>query len=110
MPTTPTRYDKMIYNRCGRAGLKLPAISLGLSHNFGFDKSADSTRAKRMGPDYVDIFYSHRFDPETPLEETMARSITRFAKARPSMSAFPPRIPTIRRKRSPFSSGLGRPA
>src|SRR5271154_6477650 len=150
MPTTPspTRYDKMIYNRSGRSGLKLPAISLGLWHNFGFDKSADSMRAisgqafdlgvthfdlannygpppgsaelafgdilrgdfrsfrdelvistkagynmwpgpygewgsrksllasldqslKRMGLDYVDIFYSHRFDPETPLEETM---------------------------------------
>jgi L-glyceraldehyde 3-phosphate reductase len=150
MPYTPspTRYDKMIYNRSGRSGLKLPAISLGLWHNFGFDKSANSTRAicqrafdlgithfdlannygpppgsaelafgdilrgdfrgfrdelvistkagynmwpgpygewgsrksllasldqslKRMGLDYVDIFYSHRFDPETPLEETM---------------------------------------
>jgi L-glyceraldehyde 3-phosphate reductase len=150
MPYTPspTRYDTMIYNRCGRSGLKLPAISLGLWHNFGFDKSADSMRAicqrafdlgvthfdlannygpppgsaelafgdilrgdfrgfrdelvfstkagylmwpgpygewgsrkyvlasldqslKRMGVDYVDIFYSHRFDPETPLEETM---------------------------------------
>jgi L-glyceraldehyde 3-phosphate reductase len=150
MPYTPspTRYDKMIYNRTGRSGLKLPAISLGLWHNFGFDKSADSMRAicqrafdlgvthfdlannygpppgsaelafgdilrgdfgglrdelvistkagylmwpgpygewgsrkyvlasldqslKRMGLDYVDIFYSHRFDPETPLEETM---------------------------------------
>jgi L-glyceraldehyde 3-phosphate reductase len=150
MPYTPspTRYDTMIYNRCGRSGLKLPAISLGLWHNFGFDKSADSMRAiccrafdlgvthfdlannygpppgsaelafgdilrgdfrsfrdelvistkagynmwpgpygewgsrksllasldqslKRMGLDYVDIFYSHRFDPETPLEETM---------------------------------------
>jgi L-glyceraldehyde 3-phosphate reductase len=150
MPYTPspTRYDKMIYNRCGRSGLKLPAISLGFWHNFGFDKSADSMRAicqrafdlgvthfdlannygpppgsaelafgeilrgdfrgfrdelvistkagylmwpgpygewgsrkyvlasldqslKRMGLDYVDIFYSHRFDPETPLEETM---------------------------------------
>jgi len=150
MPTTPspTRYDKMTYNRCGRSGLKLPAISLGLWHNFGFDKSADSMRAicrqafdlgvthfdlannygpppgsaelafgeilrgdfrgfrdellistkagytmwpgpygewgsrkymlasldqslKRLGLEYVDIFYSHRFDPETPLEETM---------------------------------------
>ena len=150
MAYTPssTRYDKMIYNRCGKSGLKLPAISLGLWHNFGFDKSPDSMRAicrqafdlgvthfdlannygpppgsaeinfgevlrtdfrgfrdelvistkagydmwpgpygewggrkylrasldqslKRMGVDYVDIFYSHRFDPETPLEETM---------------------------------------
>ena len=141
------RYEKMIYNRCGRSGLKLPAISLGLWHNFGNDTphktkqaivrrafdlgithfdlannygpppgSAEtafgeimrsdfaayrdemiiSTKAgyemwagpygewgsrkyvlasldqslKRMGLDYVDIFYSHRFDPETPLEET----------------------------------------
>jgi L-glyceraldehyde 3-phosphate reductase len=150
MPYTPspTRYDSMLYNRCGRSGLKLPAISLGLWHNFGFDKSPDSMRAicrrafdlgvthfdlannygpppgsaeinfgeilrtdfrgcrdelvistkagydmwpgpygewgsrkyllasldqslKRMGLDYVDIFYSHRFDAETPLEETM---------------------------------------
>jgi L-glyceraldehyde 3-phosphate reductase len=145
---SPARYDSMVYNRCGRSGLKLPAISLGLWHNFGFDKSMDSMRAisrrafdlgvthfdlannygpppgsaeiafgdilrgdfgslrdelvistkagydmwpgpngdwgsrkymiasldqslKRMGLDYVDIFYSHRFDPETPREETM---------------------------------------
>jgi L-glyceraldehyde 3-phosphate reductase len=142
------RYDSMLYNRCGRSGLKLPAISLGLWHNFGgvdnfencraiirqaFDAgithfdlannygpppgSAEetfgrilkqdlqsyrdemiiSTKAgyymwegpygewgskkyliasldqslKRLGLHYVDIFYSHRFDPETPLEETM---------------------------------------
>jgi L-glyceraldehyde 3-phosphate reductase len=142
------RYSAMIYNRCGRSGLKLPAISLGLWHNFGDDtphrtkqalvrKAFDlgithfdlannygpppgsaelafgeilrtdfagyrdqmiiSSKAgydmwpgpygewgsrkyllssldqslKRMGLDYVDIFYSHRFDPETPLEETM---------------------------------------
>ncbi len=142
------RYDTMTYNRCGRSGLKLPAVSLGLWHNFGgvdvlengramlrhaFNKgithfdlannygppygSAEenfgklfkqdfrpyrdelviSTKAgydmwpgpygnwgsrkyllssldqslKRMGLDYVDIFYSHRPDPETPLEETM---------------------------------------
>jgi L-glyceraldehyde 3-phosphate reductase len=150
MPYTPAenRYDSMIYNRCGHSGLKLPAISLGLWHNFGDDtphrtkqaivrKAFDlgithfdlannygpppgsaetafgeilrtdfaghrdeliiSTKAgyemwkgpygewgsrkyvlssldqslKRMGLEYVDIFYSHRFDPETPLEETM---------------------------------------
>ena len=142
------RYEKMIYNRCGESGLKLPAISLGLWHNFGdtspysnmkelcftaFDNgithfdlannygpepgSAEinfgrilreelmpyrdeliiSTKAgytmwegpygdwgskkyltaslaaslKRMGLDYVDIFYHHRPDPETPLDETM---------------------------------------
>jgi L-glyceraldehyde 3-phosphate reductase len=150
MPYTPAenRYENMRYNRCGRSGLKLPALSLGLWHNFGGDtphqtkqalcrKAFDlgithfdlannygppagsaeeafgdilrtdfanhrdeliiSTKAgynmwagpygewgsrkyliasldqslKRMGLDYVDIFYSHRFDPETPLEETM---------------------------------------
>ena len=142
------RYDTMIYNRCGRSGLKLPAVSLGLWHNFGgvdvfetarqmvlraFDMgithfdlannygppygSAEenfgkillqdlspfrdeliiSTKAGydmwpgpygnwgsrkyllasldqslvRLGLEYVDIFYSHRFDPDTPLEETM---------------------------------------
>ena len=145
----PTRYELMKYNRCGKTGLLLPAISLGLWHNFGsvdvfdngrtiirraFDRgithfdlannygpvpgSAEenfgiilkkdfpgylrdeliiSTKAgylmwpgpygewgsrkyllssldqslKRMGLDYVDIFYSHRPDPDTPLEETM---------------------------------------
>ncbi|MGJ7040152.1 L-glyceraldehyde 3-phosphate reductase [Shinella sp. BE166] len=141
------RYDTMTYNRVGRSGLKLPAISLGLWHNFGDDTPHDrkvdmcrtafdlgithfdlannygppagtaetafgeilrtdfahlrdeliiSSKAgynmwpgpygewgsrkyliascdqslKRMGLDYVDIFYSHRFDPDTPLEET----------------------------------------
>jgi L-glyceraldehyde 3-phosphate reductase len=144
----PNRYEKPIYRRCGRSGLHLPAISLGLWQNFGgadvfetgravlrraFDRgithfdlannygpppgsaeenfgkvmTADlrpyrdelviSTKAgyemwpgpygnwgsrkyllssldqslKRMGLDYVDIFYSHRVDPNTPLEETM---------------------------------------
>lgn len=144
----PSRYDSMEYRRTGHSGLKLPAISLGLWHNFGDDKALESQRAilrrafdlgithfdlannygpppgsaelnfgtifaqdlaryreelvlstkagylmhpgpygewgsrkyllgsldaslKRMGVDYVDIFYSHRFDPHTPLEETM---------------------------------------
>lgn len=142
------RYDSMLYRRCGKSGLKLPAVSLGFWHNFGdtghydtmkqicftaFDQgithfdlannygpepgSAEinlgrilrenflpyrdeliiSTKAgyemwagpygdwgsrkyllasldqslKRMGLEYVDIFYHHRMDPETPLEETM---------------------------------------
>jgi L-glyceraldehyde 3-phosphate reductase len=141
-------YDRMVYNRCGRSGLQLPAISLGLWQNFGHDRPLDASRAilrrafdlgishfdvannygppygsaeenfgrllqqdfrpyrdelvisskagydmwpgpygdwgsrkyllasldqslQRMGLDYVDIYYSHRFDPETPLEETM---------------------------------------
>ncbi|NUB45403.1 L-glyceraldehyde 3-phosphate reductase [Fertoebacter nigrum] len=143
-----TRYDTMVYRRCGKSGLKLPAVSLGLWHNFGHDTPHATKQAicrtafdlgithfdlannygpppgsaeeafgeimrndfkgyrdeliisskagyqmwggpygewgsrknliascdqslKRMGLDYVDIFYSHRFDPETPLEETM---------------------------------------
>ncbi|MCW2869808.1 L-glyceraldehyde 3-phosphate reductase [Actinacidiphila oryziradicis] len=147
------RYDAMEYRRTGRSGLKLPAISLGLWHNFGDDRTLDSQRSilrrafdlgithfdlannygppygsaesnfgtlfaqdfspyrdelvisskagydmwpgpygewgsrkyllasldqslKRMGLDYVDIFYSHRFDPETPLEETMGALAT----------------------------------
>ena len=142
------RYARMPYRRCGRSGLRLPAISLGLWHNFGHDTPHETKRAlcrtafdhgithfdlannygpppgsaeeafgeilrtdfaghrdqlilsskagyhmypgpygewgsrkyliascdaslRRMGVDYVDIFYSHRFDPDTPLEETM---------------------------------------
>ena len=142
------RYDRLRYNRSGRSGLLLPAVSLGLWHNFGHDRPLDTSRAilrrafdlgvthfdlannygppygsaeenfgrlfrsdfasyrdelilstkagydmwpgpygewgsrkyllasldqslLRMGVEYVDIFYSHRFDPETPLEETM---------------------------------------
>ena len=145
----PSRYDSMPYRRCGSSGLKLPAITLGLWHNFGdatpFQTQRDMLRTafdagithfdlannygppygaaethfgehlrrdfkpyrdeliisskagydmwpgpygqgggsrkyllasldqslQRMGLDYVDIFYSHRFDPDTPLEETM---------------------------------------
>jgi L-glyceraldehyde 3-phosphate reductase len=148
------RYDgRMPYRRCGRSGLKLPAISLGLWHNFGDDRPIDTQRAilrrafdlgvchfdlannygppygsaetnfgrilredlapyrdeliistkagydmwpgpygewgsrkyllasldqslQRMGLDYVDIFYSHRFDPDTPLEETLGAVAT----------------------------------
>jgi L-glyceraldehyde 3-phosphate reductase len=142
------RYDSRLYRRCGRSGLKLPAISLGLWWNFGHDRPLETSREivrrafdhgithfdlannygppygsaeenfgtlmrkdlrpyrdelvistkagydmwpgpygewgsrkyllasldqslARMGLDHVDIFYSHRFDPETPLEETM---------------------------------------
>ena len=48
---------------------------------------------KRMGLDYVDIFYSHRFDPETPLEETMGALDPPCAPARRSTSASPPTTP-----------------
>jgi L-glyceraldehyde 3-phosphate reductase len=144
----PERYEHMLYNRSGRSGLQLPAVSLGLWNNFGFDFPFENGRAivrrafdlgithfdlannygppygsaeenfgrmltldlapyrdellistkagydmwpgpygewnsrkyllssldqslRRMGLDYVDLFYSHRFDPETPLDETM---------------------------------------
>ncbi len=156
----PSRYDKMKYNRCGRSGLMLSALSLGMWHNFGsgdnYDNMVDmvttafdcgithfdlannygpyagsaeenfgkilanelkpyrdeiivSTKAgygmwagpygdhgsrkyliasldqslKRMGLDYVDIFYHHRPDPDTPLEETAAAldHIVRSGKA-----------------------------
>lgn len=142
------RYERMVYRRCGASGVRLPAVSLGLWHNFGDDTPHQTKQAicraafdhgithfdlannygppggsaeeafgailatdfaglrdeliisskagylmwpgpygewgsrkylvascdaslRRMGLDYVDIFYSHRFDPETPLEETM---------------------------------------
>lgn len=150
IPYTPAlnRYERMVYRRCGRSGVKLPVVSLGLWHNFGADSTHENKRAMcrtafdhgithfdlannygpppgsaeeafgeilktdfagyrdeliisskagydmwpgpygewgsrkymiascdqslaRMGLDYVDIFYSHRFDPDTPLEETM---------------------------------------
>ena len=143
------RYDRMLYRRCGRSGLLLPAVSLGLWWNFGHDRPFEASRAivrrafdlgithfdlannygppygsaeenfgrllrddlrryrdelvvstkagydmwpgpygewgsrkyllasldqslRRLGLEYVDIFYSHRLDPDTPLEETMS--------------------------------------
>jgi L-glyceraldehyde 3-phosphate reductase len=156
----PDRYDSMQYRRCGRSGLLLPAVVLGLWHNFGDDRPFETGRAmclrafdlgithfdlannygppygsaetnfgrilrddlrpyrdelvistkagydmwpgpygewgsrkyllasldqslRRMGLEYVDIFYSHRFDPDTPLEETMGalHSAVRQGKA-----------------------------
>ncbi|HEY3809856.1 MAG TPA: L-glyceraldehyde 3-phosphate reductase [Acidimicrobiales bacterium] len=150
MPWTAAddRYDTIPYRRCGRSGIRLPAVSLGLWQNFGGERPLEISRAilrrafdlgithfdlannygppygsaeatfgaalktdlgpyrdeliistkagydmwpgpygewgsrkyllasldqslRRMGLDYVDIFYSHRFDPDTPLEETM---------------------------------------
>ena len=41
----PARYERMLYNRTGRSGLKLPAVSLGLWHNFGHDHPLDASRA-----------------------------------------------------------------
>lgn len=159
-PAADTRYDQMAYRRSGASGLRLPAISLGLWHNFGpdrpFDRQRDIVRRafdlgvthfdlannygpppgaaeenfgrmlatdlkpyrdelvisskagylmwpgpygewgsrkylvasldqslRRLGLDYVDIFYSHRYDPDTPLEETMGAldAVVRAGKA-----------------------------
>ncbi|ROP38870.1 L-glyceraldehyde 3-phosphate reductase [Saccharothrix texasensis] len=148
-----SRYDRMTYRRCGRSGLDLPAVSLGLWHNFGDDRPYGTSRAivrrafdlgvthfdladnygppygsaevnfgrmvaddlrphrdelvistkagydmwpgpygewgsrkhllssldqslSRLGLDHVDVFYSHRFDPDTPLEETIGALVT----------------------------------
>jgi len=162
VPYTPSesRYERMLYRRTGRSGLKLPGVSLGFWWNFGHDRPLETSRAivrrafdlgvthfdlannygppygsaeetfgvlmeqdlrpfrdelvvstkagydmwpgpygewgsrkyllssldqslKRMQLDYVDIFYSHRFDPETPLEETLGAldSAVRSGKA-----------------------------
>ena len=155
----PDRYQGMDYRRTGRWGLRLPALSLGLWHNFGDDRAIDDQRAilrrafdlgvthfdlannygppygaaetnfgrimredmrpyrdelvvstkagydmwpgpygewgsrkyllasldqslGRMGLDYVDIFYSHRFDPDTPLEETVGALVTAVRSGR----------------------------
>lgn len=159
-PMLPSRFDNMQYRRCGTSGIKLPAISLGLWHNFGHVDAFDTSRhlvrtafdlgithfdlannygpppgsaeenfgrilkldlashrdeiiisskagyimwegpygdggsrkylmasldqsLRRMGLEYVDIFYHHRPDPETPLEETMGAlaDIVRQGKA-----------------------------
>ena len=153
------RYETMPYRRCGRSGVMLPPISLGLWHNFGQDRPLETQQAicrrafdlgvthfdlannygppygsaeenfgrllatdfaghrdelvistkagydmwpgpygdggsrkyllasldqslRRMGLDYVDIFYSHRFDPDTPLDETMSALATAVAQGK----------------------------
>jgi L-glyceraldehyde 3-phosphate reductase len=171
-PASPSRYEQMSYRRCGKSGLKLPAVSLGLWHNFGGvdvhensramvlrafdlgithldlannygpppgsaeetlgrilrsdlsayrDELVISTKAgylmwpgpygdfgsrkyllssldqslKRMQLDYVDIFYSHRPDPETPLEETVGALVqaVRSGKALyAGVSSYPPEL------------------
>ena len=170
------RYEKMIYNRVGRSGLKFPAVSLGLWHNFGSKDNYDNMKelcrtafdygitqfdlANNYGPvygsaetnfgrilredfipyrdelviatkagydmwdgpygdrgsrkylmasidqslmrmklDYVDIFYHHRMDRETPLEETMTALADIVRSGKRFMRGYPIMTGNIRRKR-----------
>jgi L-glyceraldehyde 3-phosphate reductase len=180
------RYDAMRYNRCGASGLKLPAVSLGLWHNFGHDRPLDSGRAivrrafdlgvthfdlannygppygsaeenfgrllaqdlapyrdevvistkagydmwpgpygewgsrkyllasldqslRRIGLDYVDIFYSHRFDPETPLEETMGALDTAVRSGKALYAGISSYSPEKTREAAAILRSLGTP-
>jgi L-glyceraldehyde 3-phosphate reductase len=176
----------MLYRRAGRSGLKLPAISLGLWHNFGGDRPYETSRAmlrrafdrgvthidlannygppygsaeetfgkalrddlrpyrdelvistkagydmwpgpygewgsrkyvlasldqslKRMGLEYVDIFYSHRFDPETPLEETMGALDTAVRSGRALYAGISSYSPERTREAYEILEALGTP-
>jgi L-glyceraldehyde 3-phosphate reductase len=188
MPYTAAddRYDHMQYRRSGRSGLKLPAISLGLWHNFGGDRPLESGRAilrrafdlgvthfdlannygppygsaeetfgrifdkdfrpyrdelvistkagydmwpgpygewgsrkyllssldqslGRMGIDYVDIFYSHRFDPETPLEETLGAVHTAVQQGKALYAGISSYSPEKTREAAAILRELGTP-
>jgi L-glyceraldehyde 3-phosphate reductase len=180
------RYDAMEYRRCGRSGLKLPAVSLGLWHNFGDDVPLGRQRAvlrrafdlgithidlannygppygsaelnfgkiftqdlrpyrdqlvlstkagydmwpgpygewgsrkyllasldqslQRMGVDHVDIFYSHRFDPETPLEETMGALDTAVRSGRALYAGISSYSPERTREAAAILKSMGTP-
>ena len=188
MPYTPapSRYDSMQYRRSGRSGLQLPAVSLGLWHNFGADRPLETSRAilrrafdlgvthfdlannygtpygsaeqtfgrvlaedfrpyrdelvistkagydmwpgpygewgsrkyllasldqslARMGLDYVDIFYSHRFDPDTPLEETMGALDTAVRSGRALYAGISSYAPEQTREAFEILEALGTP-
>lgn len=181
------RYDdRMTYRRTGRSGLLLPAVSLGLWHNFGDDKPLETQRAilrrafdlgithfdlannygppygsaetnfgghfaadfrpyrdelvistkagydmwpgpygqwgsrkyllasldqslQRMGLDYVDIFYSHRFDPDTPLEETMGALDTAVRSGRALYAGISSYSPERTREAATILRSMGTP-
>jgi L-glyceraldehyde 3-phosphate reductase len=180
------RYDGMPYHRTGRAGLQLPAVSLGLWHNFGDDKPLDNQRAilrrafdlgithidiannygppagsaernfgkvfrddlaahrdeliisskagyymwpgpygdggsrkyllasldqslRRTGLDHFDIFYSHRFDPDTPLEETMSALDTAVRSGRALYAGISSYSPQDTERAAALLAELGTP-
>jgi L-glyceraldehyde 3-phosphate reductase len=182
----PARYDAMAYRRCGRSGLHLPAVSLGLWHNFGHDRPLEVQRAilrrafdlgithfdlannygppygsaeenagrllaadfaayrdelvistkagydmwpgpygewgsrkyllasldqslARMGLDYVDIFYSHRFDPDTPLDETMGALDTAVRQGKALYVGISSYSPAKTTEAAAILRGLGTP-
>jgi L-glyceraldehyde 3-phosphate reductase len=181
-----TRYDSMTYRRCGRSGIDLPVISLGLWHNFGGDRPFETQRAivrrafdlgithfdlannygppygsaesnfgrllagdlkpyrdelfisskagwdmwpgpygdrgsrkyllasldqslARMGLDYVDVFYSHRADPDTPLEETMGALDTAVRSGRALYAGISSYSPDRTRQAAAILRDLGTP-
>ncbi len=180
------RYGRMLYRRCGRSGLELPAVSLGLWQNFGHDRPLEAGRAivrrafdlgithfdlannygppygsaeenfgrllehdlrpyrdelvistkagydmwpgpygdrgsrkyllasldqslGRMGIDYVDIFYSHRVDPETPLEETMGALHTAVQQGKALYAGISSYSAEKTREAAAILRGLGTP-
>ena len=181
------RYDRMPYRRSGRSGLQLPAVSLGLWHNFGHDRPWENGRAivrrafdlgiihhdlannygppygsaeenygrifrddlrpyrdelvistkagydmwpgpygqgggtrkyvlasldqslARMGLEYVDIFYSHRFDPETPLEETIGALDTAVRQGKALYAGISSYSPEKTREAAAIGRSLGTP-
>jgi L-glyceraldehyde 3-phosphate reductase len=180
------RYERMAYRRCGRSGLQLPGISLGLWQNFGGDRSLETSRAiarrafdlgvthfdlannygppygsaeetfgrllrmdlapyrdelvvstkagydmwpgpygewgsrkyllasldqslRRMGLEYVDVFYSHRFDPETPLEETMGALDTAVRQGKALYVGISSYSPARTREAAAILRALGTP-
>ncbi len=183
---TPDRYGRMIYNRSGGSGLRLPAISLGLWHNFGHDRPLETARAivrrafdlgithfdlannygppygaaeetfgrllredlapyrdelvvstkagydmwpgpygdlgsrkyllasldqslRRLGLEYVDIFYSHRHDPETPLEETLGALDTAVRQGKALYAGISSYSAAKTRESGAIMRGLGTP-
>ena len=180
------RYDSMVYRRCGASGLDLPALSLGLWHNFGDETPFETQRAvvrrafdlgithfdlannygppagsaesnfgrllgsdlkpyrdelvistkagywmwegpygewgsrkylrasldaslARLGLDYVDIFYSHRFDPKTPLEETMGALDTAVRSGKALYAGISSYNPADSRRAAKILADLGTP-